>query len=85
MTSTKIPLIESCKEGGSRKMPKAPIESIVEYAYEDRAIHAVLDIVENEPWYTSVLGTQFRWGVRLGVREMTDDMVPKRAWDEINV
>jgi len=65
-------------------MPKAPIKSIVEYAYEDRAIHDVLDIMENEPWYTSLLGCQFRWSVRLGVWRMTDGMVPKLVWAEVN-
>ena len=69
-------------------MPKAPIESIVEYAYEQAVVHDVLDIMENEPWYefgSLHLGCQFRWSVRLGVWRMTDGMVPKLAWDEINV
>jgi hypothetical protein len=66
---------------------KAPIESIVEYAYEQKVIHDVLDIVEQQPWYelgSPHMGCQFRWAVRLGVWRMTDDWVPKRAWTEIN-
>ena len=66
-------------------MAKPPVESTVEYTYKDKAIHDVLDIVENVPWYDSLyLGTQFRWSVRNGVWSFASGEIARRTWGEVN-
>ena len=66
-------------------MPKTPLESIVEYAYEEAAVHDVLDIVENAPWYDGRhFGVQFQWSVRNGVWPFVSGEIAARTWVEVN-